>query len=114
MLLSQTFLDDTVGIAITGSFQERHSGQAGAGNGNWLERDGGLVSDNGQHTYLPSEGNIAALPQQHYYTLDEWDRERTNAQVTLQWSPIETLTATLDYLRRAGSSTHAKQPSRVV
>jgi len=97
VLLSQTFLDDTVGIAITGSFQERHSGQASAGNGNWLERDGGVIADNGQHVNLPSEGNIAALPQQHYYALDEWDRERTNAQVTLQWSPIETLTATLDY-----------------
>ena len=30
VLFSQTFLDDTVGIALTGSFQERQSGQASA------------------------------------------------------------------------------------
>jgi TonB-dependent receptor len=111
LLVSQTFFDDTVGIQLTGSFQERHSGQASASNGNWLERDGsGIPSDNGQHTYAPGEGNIAALPQQQTYSLDEWDRERTNAQLTLQWSPSETLTATLDYtyaeldLRHTGNS----------
>jgi TonB-dependent receptor len=96
-LLSQTFLDDTVGISITGSFQERQSGQASASNGNWLERDGVGIPDNGQQINGPSAGDIVGLPQQQTYSLDEWDRERTNAQVTLQWSPIETLTATLDY-----------------
>ena len=96
-LLSQTFLDDTVGISITGSFQERQSGQASASNGNWLERDGIGIPDNGQQINGPSAGDIVGLPQQQYYALDEWQRDRTNAQVTLQWSPIETLTATLDY-----------------
>ena len=96
-LLSNTFMDDTVGIAITGSFQERQSGQASASNGNWLERDGVGVPDNGQQINGPVPGDIVGLPQQQTYSLDEWDRERTNAQVTLQWSPIETLTATLDY-----------------
>ena len=109
-LLSNTFMDDTVGIAITGSFQERQSGQASASNGNWLERDGGAIPDNGQQINGPVAGNIVGLPQQQTYSLDEWDRERTNAQVTLQWSPIETLTATLDYtyaeldLRHTGNS----------
>ena len=110
LLVSQTFFDDTVGIQLTSSFQERHSGQASASNGNWLERDGGVIADNGQQINIPSAGNIAALPQQQTYSLDEWDRERTNAQVTLQWSPSETLTATLDYtyaeldLRHTGNS----------
>lgn len=109
-LLSNTFLDDTVGIAITGSFQERQSGQASASNGNWLERDGGVIPENGQQINAPSEGQVVGMPQQQTYSLDEWDRERTNAQVTLQWSPIETLTATLDYtyaeldLRHTGNS----------
>jgi TonB-dependent receptor len=96
-LVSNTFMDDTVGISITGSFQERQSGQASGSNGNWLERDGVGVPDNGQQINGPVPGDIVGLPQQQTYTLDEWDRERTNAQVTLQWSPIETLTATLDY-----------------
>ena len=96
-LVSQTFMDDTVGIAITGSFQERQSGQASASNNNWIERDGGGIPDNGQQINGPSAGDIVGLPQQQVYSLDEWDRERTNAQITLQWMPIETVTATLDY-----------------
>ena len=55
------------------------------------------IPDNGQQINGPSAGDIVGLPQQQTYSLDEWDLERTNAQVTLQWSPIETLTATLDY-----------------
>jgi TonB-dependent receptor len=94
---SQTFLDDTVGIMISGSYQERHSGQAESFNTEWLERDGSEISDNGQQTNLPSEGDIVALPQQVVYALDEWERERINGQVTLQWRPIESVTATLDY-----------------
>ena len=96
-LVSQTFMDDTVGIAVTGSFQERQSGQASASNNNWTERDGVGVPDNGQQINGPSAGDIVGLPQQQVYSLDEWDRERTNAQITLQWMPIETVTATLDY-----------------
>ncbi len=109
-LVSQTFMDDTVGISVTGSFQERQSGQASASNGNWIERDGEAIPDNGQQINGPVAGNTVGLPQQQTYSLDEWDRERTNAQVTLQWSPIETLTATLDYtyaeldLRHTGNS----------
>ncbi len=95
--VSQTFMDDTIGVALSGSFQERHNGQASARNSNWLERDGGTISDNGQQTNLPSEGDIVGLPQEVVYSLDEWERTRINGQLTLQWRPFETLTATLDY-----------------
>ncbi len=95
--VSQTFLDDTVGIALSGTFQERQSGQASASNTAWLERDGGAIPDNGLQTNIPGEGDLVALPQQQIYTLDQWDRTRINGQITLQWQPIESLTATLDY-----------------
>ena len=95
--VSQTFFDDTVGIALSGTFQERHSGMAQAFNTAWLERVGSGIIDNGQQTNLPSETAIVALPQQMVYQLDEWERTRINGQITLQWRPIESLTATLDY-----------------
>ena len=94
---SQTFFNDTVGIALSGTFQERHSGMAQAFNTAWLERDGGGIPDNGQQTNLPSEGALVALPQQMVYQLDEWERTRINGQLTLQWRPFESVTATLDY-----------------
>jgi TonB-dependent receptor len=95
--ISQTFFDDTVGIALTGSFQERHSGQSSAFNTAWLERDGSRIPDNGQQTNLPGEGDLVALPQQMVYQLDQWERTRINGQLTLQWRPVDSLTATLDY-----------------
>ena len=96
-LISQTFFDDTIGVALSGSFQERNNGQAGAFNTQWFERPGQAIADNGQQTNKPGEGDLAALPQQVVYQLDEWERTRINGQLTLQWRPVESVTATLDY-----------------
>ena len=94
---SHTFFDDTVGIALSGTFQERHSGVASAFNTRFFERDGAAVPDNGQQTNAPGEGDLAAAPQQLVYRVEEFERERINGQVTLQWRPVESVTATLDY-----------------
>ena len=96
-IYSQTFFDNTVGVAVSASYQERHSGEASAFNTSWLERDGANVPNNGQQTNPPAEGDIVALPQQIVYQMDEWERERINGQATLQWRPSPRLTATLDY-----------------
>ena len=94
---SYTFFDDTVGIALAGTFQERHSGVASAFNTRFFERDGAAVPNNGQQTNAPGEGDLAAAPQQIVYRIEEFERERINGQVTLQWRPTESVTATLDY-----------------
>lgn len=96
-IYSQTFFDNTVGVSVSASYQERHNGQAAAFNTSWLERDGANIPDNGQQTNAPAQGDIVALPQQIVYQLDEWERERINGQATFQWRPVPTVTATLDY-----------------
>jgi TonB-dependent receptor len=96
-IISNTFADDTIGVAITGSYQERNNGQASSSNTEWLERPGANIADNGQNSQLPAADAIVGLPQQIIYTLDEWDRIRTNGHMVLQWAPSESLTATLDY-----------------
>lgn len=95
---SNTFADDTIGVSITGSYQKRNNGQASSSNTAWLERDGSGIRDNGQQTNLPAENDIVALPQQVIYTLDEWERTRTNGMVTLQWQPRDDIRATFDYM----------------
>ena len=103
---SQTFLDDTVGVALSGSFQERHSGEAYA-TSEWSETALGALSDDmtpvptgsndGPHVNLPDASDVVGMPRQVVYQLDEFERTRVNGQLTLQWKPMESLTATLDY-----------------
>ncbi|MFT5520422.1 MAG: TonB-dependent receptor [Enterobacterales bacterium] len=105
-VFSDTFFDDTFGVAITASIQERNNGQQSVNNSRWFERDGADVPDNGQQTNLPSAGDIAAIPQQFVYSLDEWERSRKNGQLTLQYQPIDSLVATLDYTYAGLTSDH--------
>ncbi|MGB6231023.1 MAG: TonB-dependent receptor [Litorimonas sp.] len=104
-IYSNTFADDTIGIAVAGSYQERESGvaQFGTSSGwrgaylgsenNW----GTLPRDNPQVTNRPGPNDIYSVPQNGNYSLTNIDRERINGQVALQYSPVDTFTATLDY-----------------
>ena len=104
------FLDDTVGIAITGSLQERNNGvNSGIVNG-WYTRPGDdTLPDGTVDARVPNdENNIGrptspdenySIPQSVAYNMAEYSQERTNAQVVLQWAPTENITTTVDYLR---------------
>lgn len=111
-LYSQTFADDKIGIALSGSYQERRSGfaQAETANG-W--RGAYLGSENNWGTLpqippggteadinvvnRPGPNDVYAVQQSLGYLIADITRERINGQATLQYRPIETLTATLDY-----------------
>ncbi|WP_439102977.1 TonB-dependent receptor [Congregibacter sp.] len=112
-LFSNTFFDDTVGIAISGVRQERNNGQAQASVDGWRSFQGDV--DNSWSGERPSEWggipydqatqqNRTTLPEERYsvpqntgYEFAEWDRTRTNGQLTLQWAPTDSIEATLDY-----------------
>ena len=51
----------------------------------------------GQQTNRPSPDSIYSVPQNIGYELADYDRTRTNGQLTLQFRPQDSLTATLDY-----------------
>ena len=112
-LFSNTFADDTVGIALSAVRQERNNGAGTASVGGWRtfpgETDncwcgigpsewGGIPphTDPNQQN-RPGEGDLYSVPQSIGYELAEWDRARTNGQLTLQFRPADNLTATLDY-----------------
>ncbi|MFC3031426.1 TonB-dependent receptor [Pseudoalteromonas fenneropenaei] len=112
-LYSNTFDDDKFGIALSGSYQERKSGnqQANVGTG-WRSFPGSVDQDWGAgtadwggipdgpdsgHINRPSEDSIYSVPQSLGYSLNEVQRTRTNGQLVLQYRPIESLTTTVDY-----------------
>ena len=112
-LFSNTFAEDTVGIALSAVRQERNNGANTASVGGWRTFDGevnncwcgvgrsewGGIPPEGDPNQQnrPGPGDLYSVPQSIGYELAEYDRVRTNGQLTLQWQPAETLVATLDY-----------------
>lgn len=111
-LYSNTFADDTIGVAISAVRQERSSGGATASVGGWRtftgdtsswgggganEDWGGIPIDPNQVNRPTDADEIYSVPQVIGYELADYDRVRTNGQLTLQYRPVDTVTATLDY-----------------
>jgi TonB-dependent receptor len=113
-LFSGTFWDDRIGIAISAIYQDREGGSATASATNWRSFTGntscwgcgGEVEDWGgiptaadpNQVNRPGDDQIYSVPQVLGYRLSTFERTRTNGQLTFQIRPIETLTATLDYV----------------
>jgi len=100
-LLSWTDEDETFGASVSFNAKERHSSESGAFVNQWRtsEYDGTIPQAASDITLsnAPAVGQIYSLPSDLRYYITDEERQRTNAQVTLQYRPIETLTATLDY-----------------
>ena len=132
-LISNTFADDKVGIALTVVRQDREHGAATAQVGGWRSFNGtansiwgvapgacnnaGAPADvsafvgqedwggipvpcfdwEGQQENRPDADDVYSVPQTIGYNLSDYNRTRTNGQLTMQFRPVETFTATLDY-----------------
>ncbi len=104
---SNTFADDKIGVALSGSYQDREGGVAQFGTtSGW--RGAYLGSENNwgtlpqppadtQVTNRPGPDDLYSTPQNINYALTSFDRERINGAVTLQYRPVESLTATFDF-----------------
>lgn len=113
-LYSNTTDDGKFGIALSASYQKRESGNNQAFTGGWRSFPGningydwgganadwgGIIpASEGAHVNGPvSADTIYSVPQSMGYKFSDVQRTRTNGQLTLQYRPVETLTATLDY-----------------
>ena len=94
--------DSTFGVAVFGSYQERDSGSRHMSIENWFPavwsadtRQGwGMAASNIINE--PADGTVVARPSNIGIGFNEDERERTNAQITLQFAPSEELTITAD------------------
>ena len=114
-LFSNTFADDRVGVSLSLSYQERDGGTQSATTQNFMSRNfvtqeqidnnhpdaesGSIAVGDPSAINFPTEVNdgIYAIPTNVQYNLDDFHRERINGQLTLQFAPIDSITATLDY-----------------
>ncbi len=102
------------GVSLTASYQERDSGYTGATVNDWTvaEWGGGNTStiyNNPASSPIfenaPAVGQLYSRPNDIRYTFADQERERTNAQLTFQYRPVDNLTATLDYTFAENSRT---------
>jgi len=105
--------EETFGITVSASVQERQSSSAQAFVNEWRvnafdgsypqspnQLDPNLPNYNGPAlnvTNAPEQGELFAIPSDLRYAISDHERTRTNAQVTLQYAPSDSLIATLDY-----------------
>lgn len=114
-LFSQTFADDTLGVAISASKQVRDGGSQNITTSSFMGRNfvtledidnqeedaewGSIPVGDPTAINFPTEvsDGIYAIPTNIQYNLDDFRRERVNGQLTLQWRPVENITGTIDY-----------------
>ncbi len=103
-LFSWTDDNEQFGVSLSASYQERDYSFAGAALNEWhvgvwegLDNSRYLLVDGAELVNEPDQGQLYATPNDVRYSFSEGHRERTNAQLTLQFQPVETITLTADY-----------------
>ena len=102
--------DERFGVSLSASFQERDSAAVGAFVNQWRVNpfDGTVPQSpdpvnnpaSGAAVVLnnaPAMGQLFAIPSDLRYYVADRQRERTNAQLTVQFAPSDNVVATLDY-----------------
>jgi len=97
--------DGKFGVSVSASHQQRDSGYTGATVNDWQVGYWDDLADadrlwNNANTIVnnaPDQGQLYARPNDIRYAFSDSQRERDNAQLTLQFKPTEKFTATGDY-----------------
>ncbi|MGB5331593.1 MAG: TonB-dependent receptor [Woeseiaceae bacterium] len=96
-IFSNTFADDTLGVGVFFSRQERDSRISGAEVALWRENVDNIpastvITDNRSSTDINT-----FYPRNYGWGSEDISRTRTNGSLTFQYAPSDALTATLDY-----------------
>ncbi|MBT5700923.1 MAG: TonB-dependent receptor [Gammaproteobacteria bacterium] len=98
--VTNTFLNDRLGISLSGSRQERTNREEGLQETSWFNttdipgRIGGATIDASANTR--ADGTLF-FPEKIGFQVKDNERERNNAQATVQFDVTETVRATVDY-----------------
>jgi TonB-dependent receptor len=95
--------DKTWGVGLSASYQKRDSGSSSSTINDWNIRTWNPGAQTTQFApgatvvNAPAVGSLYAIPNDIRYHFSDRERERTNAQLTVQFAPTDTLTLTADY-----------------
>ncbi len=103
VFVTDTFLDDRLGLSFSGSHQVRHNREEGTQEIDWLnsasiDLPSRMVSGANIDTSANLRAdNVVFFPAQVGFKVKDNERVRDNAQATMQFDFSETLRATVDY-----------------
>lgn len=95
--------EKTWGVGLSASFQKRDSGSSSSTVNDWNIRTWDPANQTTRFApgativNAPATGSLYAIPNDIRYHFSDRQRERTNAQLTVQFAPTDTLTLTTDY-----------------
>ena len=95
--------EKTWGVGLNASYQKRHTGGVESTVNDWVIRawdpaaPPGAFSPTTTIVNAPATGQLYGIPNDVRYAFSDFQRERINAQVVLQFAPTDGLTFTLDY-----------------
>ena len=96
-IFSNTFADDTIGVGVFFSRQERDSRISGGEVALWRENLDDLIPASTQIVDQRTGPTNTFYPRNYGWGVEDISRNRTNGSLTLQYAPTDELTATLDY-----------------
>lgn len=99
-MVSNTFMDDTVGVLLSVSHSQRDSHVDRIGtSGGW-----GRITSDDVNNIDTSRTNASTNPTNEIWSVEtidfdktDYERERQNAQLVVQWAPTDSVIATVDY-----------------
>jgi len=109
-MFSRSFADERFGIAASASYQSRDTGYSQARINRWIFLRGDDATSSSRLplpdepafssydiTNRPRPGDIYARPSSIGYLVSAEKRQRRNAQMVMQWAPVDTIKASVDY-----------------
>lgn len=92
---SRTFLDDTLGVLLSASWEERNLDSHNARTTGWLRRAPtatGAGATPGRGTDINGDGTLDWIPEIPRYIIDRRDTERTAFNGIVEWRPSDDFT----------------------
>ena len=96
-IISNTFLDDTIGVGAFYSYQKRDSRIEAGEVALWRENIDDLIPAGTVITDNRTTETNTFYPRNYGWGVEDIDRTRKNGVATLQYAPNDRITATLDY-----------------
>lgn len=103
--------DGNFGIGLFGSFAERNSAAASATSASWnvVESDEFPLTGTTSVTNAPADGDaLVSLPRDSRYHFSEFESERVNGQLVVQFAPSDAVRMTADYTFASNSNTETR------